>query len=501
MTHQRRIYAIFGVPPEVQAYSMARYSRSAQSMLENIRYLSQQRAEQFLNTFYFQYGHRSIADLAHLAMALENISILAAMRVVDEQLWDGQERSTRYQDFRNSGFYTPDLGEKEEQLFRRAAENLFTAYEKLAQDLLARLKDSVPCPADMETSAYERALRARALDVARYLLPLATHTSVGQVTSARVLERQIARLLSDPYPEVRSIGEDMRLACQRPAEAPLLPADSELREVRAAPTLVKYAHESFYLTESRRRLEAAARELLGGLGEPDRSRTVELAMEESPLDEAVASILYAHDPRGHSYRQIQQVVREMHPSSKREVLSLSVAHRGQHDELLRVHQTGYALKFDILIDLGSFRDLHRHRRCVQIIQPLTWEHGHDPVHEVFSAGLGPKIAQEALSDGLGEVYQGALAQAHDAAFRLPESASQARDYLLPMAYRCRALFKMDVAQAVYIAELRTAPAGHFSYRRVAWRIWQALAEFVPDLAASISPRVIDPEAPFDLLQR
>src|ERR1051325_4872297 len=87
----RRVYAVAGVPPEIQAYAMARYSRSAQGMLESVAELSAQRAEQFLNTFYFQYGHRSIADLAHLVVALENISILAAMRVVDEQLWDGQE--------------------------------------------------------------------------------------------------------------------------------------------------------------------------------------------------------------------------------------------------------------------------------------------------------------------------------------------------------------------------------------------------------------------------
>ena len=35
--------------------------------------------------------------------------MLAAITVVDEQRWDGQERSTRYQDFRRSGWYTPAL--------------------------------------------------------------------------------------------------------------------------------------------------------------------------------------------------------------------------------------------------------------------------------------------------------------------------------------------------------------------------------------------------------
>ena len=103
-----KVYAVVGVPPEIQAYAMAKYSRSAQAMLESIGELSSQRAEQFLNTFYFQYGHRSIADLAHLALGVEHVSILAAIAVVDEQFWDGQERSTRYQPFKQPGYYTPE---------------------------------------------------------------------------------------------------------------------------------------------------------------------------------------------------------------------------------------------------------------------------------------------------------------------------------------------------------------------------------------------------------
>src|SRR5207248_10435537 len=100
---------VFGVEPEVQAYAMAKYSRSALSMKESLREISEQKAEKFLNTFYFQYGHRSIADLAHIAFAIEKLSMIAAIILVDEQRWDGQERSTRYQDFRKSGYYTPDF--------------------------------------------------------------------------------------------------------------------------------------------------------------------------------------------------------------------------------------------------------------------------------------------------------------------------------------------------------------------------------------------------------
>ena len=101
------MFAVFGVEPEIQAYAMAKYSRSSLSMKESLREISTQKAEKFLNTFYFQYGHRSIADLAHIALAVERLSILAAIEVADEQRWDGQERSTRYQDFKKSGYYTP----------------------------------------------------------------------------------------------------------------------------------------------------------------------------------------------------------------------------------------------------------------------------------------------------------------------------------------------------------------------------------------------------------
>src|SRR5439155_15879258 len=129
------VFAVYGAEPEVQAYAMAKYSRSALSMKESLKEISEQKAEQFLNTFYFQYGHRSIADLAHVAFAIEKLSLLAAIAVVDEQRWDGQERSTRYQNFRKSGFYTPDFGSDQAslQLYTETAKFLFTEYEVFSE--------------------------------------------------------------------------------------------------------------------------------------------------------------------------------------------------------------------------------------------------------------------------------------------------------------------------------------------------------------------------------
>ncbi len=108
------VYAVHGADPEVLAYAMAKYSRSGLTMRESLKEISSQKAEQFLDTFYFQYGHRSIADLAHVAFAIERLSLLAAIELVDEQRWDGQERSTRYQNFKKSGWYTPEFGGDQE---------------------------------------------------------------------------------------------------------------------------------------------------------------------------------------------------------------------------------------------------------------------------------------------------------------------------------------------------------------------------------------------------
>src|SRR5205823_12947020 len=127
----RRVYSVVGVPPEIQAYALAKYSRSSQGMLETIQELSAQRAEQFLNTFYFQYGHRSIADLAHIPFAIERLSLLAAIALVDEQRWDGQERSTRYQNFRKSGWFTPELAAEQRASFTKSVGALFAAYDQI----------------------------------------------------------------------------------------------------------------------------------------------------------------------------------------------------------------------------------------------------------------------------------------------------------------------------------------------------------------------------------
>src|SRR5437588_95749 len=399
------VYAVYGVEPEIQAYAMAKYSRSALSMKESLKEISQQKAEKFLNTFYFQYGHRSIADLAHIALAIEKLSILAAIAVADEQRWDGQERSTRYQDFKKSGYYTPDFGgdDQARTLYGEAIDSLFAEYESLSEQIFHYLVSITPKPAEMKQESYDRTLRARAFDISRYLLPLATNTSLGEIVNARTLENQIAHLLSHTHKEVRHLGDLLKQAATSPAYnvnqdslrqlveqiravSPNLASKAEqelLREVRVAPTLVKYADPNAYEIETRRELKQAARELMGSEPMAPAKAIVDL-LDEEPLEVEIATtLLYEHSH--HSYRQLRQALQVSGERYRREIIDLGLRHRGKHDEMLRGFRAGQQFRFDILMDTGGFRDMHRHRRCIQVMQGFTTQHGPEMLPDMEDA--------------------------------------------------------------------------------------------------------------------
>ncbi len=54
--------------------------------------------------------------------------------------------------------------------------------------------------------------------------------------------------------------------------------------------------------------------------------------------------------------------------------------------MLRAFCAGQQFRFDILMDIGGFRDMHRHRRCIQIGQEFTTKHGYDAPEELEAAG-------------------------------------------------------------------------------------------------------------------
>ncbi len=501
---ERRIYALTDIPPETQAYALARYSRSAASLRESVAWITGQKAADFLETFYFAYGHKSIADMAHIPLALENISVLAAIEVEDEQLWDGQERSTRYQDFTKSRYLVPPELEARPELaadFTAAADQLFATYTALTKEMVAVMAEVLPRPENMEVAAYKRTLNARVLDVTRTLLPYATRTSVGQITSARVLERQLARLLASPLAELRQLATEIKEVCNQPAFSPLAvrmeaalkdmleqyPEAAAALEALAAvvapeapaPTLVKYTAPSAQPARAEAALSQVARQYLADLT-PDNSQSVRLVENDPPLIEAVTTLLYRYSNL--AYHQVQAVVRAMPERVRTEIYDLSQEARGPHDGWLREQYSGYGRIYDVLLDAKAMQDFFRHRRCVQVRQAITSAHGATAAAEWFGLGLPTSAAEMANRANLTGRYDQAMQAAATQVAKLAQVEPLAAMYLLPLGYKRRALFKMDDAQAAYIIETRSGVNGHFAYRQAAFQMWQELKRVQPEIA-------------------
>ena len=197
---------------------------------------------------------------------------------------------------------------------------------------------------------------------------------------------------------------------------------------------------------------------------------------------------------------------------RREIIDMGLRHRGKHDEMLRPFCAGQQFRFDILMDIGGFRDMHRHRRCIQVGQGSTTKHGYDTPEELVFAGEGSryeaamkrasdtaanlsKLLVERNSNLLEKDERDWLARAEKGSGALASPVQ----YMIPLAFRKRTLFKMDFAEVVYISELRTTPAGHISYRKVAYAMYEAVTRRHPALARYF--RVQDIREPVDLLKR
>lgn len=501
-TPVRSIYAVGGLalPPEANAYGLARYSRSDRPAQETFTKMVEKILEgdaamkRFFEIFYFQYGHASIADLAHVSMAVENISMIAAMDVVDEQLWDGQERSTRYQHFSPDAVYTPAKAPKQ---YKTGIEYLMGEYNKLFPELLASVQSQNPLPKDFSESVYKGATHARAFDIARYLLPLASLTSVGQITSGRTLEKMISRMYSSSYAEVRAVADDLKAACNAPTFNPFSEEirkglksikDAKLRkrlqsilQPRAPlPTLVKYTAPVKYHLDTQKDLRQAAKELLK-IKTVDSSHDVQAFHQQDPLVEAVATLFYS--VTHYSYKQIYQEVKGWSEKKLAEIYELGTRKRGSHDELMRSLDT-HSVTFDILMDVGSYRDMHRHRRTVQVPQDYTYIHGYDTHPETGKyGGLYP--------------YQVAMDNITGVLKKLDQVNHEAAVYLMPMGFKRRSLFKMGWNEVDYIGKLRTGPGRHLSYWNIALRIVEEAKKLSPIRAKHIPTKPLSMDSVYE----
>jgi thymidylate synthase ThyX len=468
----KRVLTVAPMPPEKLAYALARYSRSADSIRASVEWVRTHDSAKFLESFYFQYGHASIADLGHVTVCFEGVSELAATEIEDEQLWDGQARSSRYQDFsKSSAVVPPELSADESALYQTAAEKLLDGYRDVQQRAFVHLEEQLPRPAEMKPEAYRRNLAARAFDVARYLLPFGIPTGVGQVTSIRTLEKQIRRLKASEFQELRELAEELALACAVPPECVWQSEASE----PIAPTLARHADRDEYSGRLRADLTEWARHHLPK-SERRPAEAVDLLQPADHLADICATLLYPVTDR--PYRELYELACAWPAGRKKDLLEVALGGRSRRDELPRPFR-GAPYVFDFVMDIGAYRDLHRHRRCQQLRQQYT-------------NGLGYEIPEVLPQCGAEQIFSEALRTADETIAKLPQPAAQ---YLLPLAARSRFLFKMDFAELEYISRLRSGVKGHLSYRRVAWEMKQALEKLDPTLGSLVEatpPWIEDP---------
>jgi len=471
---RKRVFTVSPMPPEKCAYALARYSRSPDSIRQSLEWVRTHNSQSFLESYYFQYGHASIADLGHTVLCFEGMSELAASEIEDEALWDGQAKSSRYQNFAQSGFVTPsEFGEAEAAVYRAAGEKLLQAYSEVNAKVFEYLCGKLPRPEEMKPEAYKRNIAARAFDVARYLLFWGVPTNVGQVTSIRTLEKQIKRLRVSEYAEVRSLGEEIAAAC---AAEPDCVWEEHTREP-LAPTLARHAEPDEYPMRSRADLALWAKQNIRCDSECSAPvERIDLVRPANAPADVVATLLYPVTDR--PYRSLYEMALDWGSNRRAEVLDVALQSRTRRGELLRGFRSGLYC-FDMVIDIGAYRDLHRHRRCHQFRQAYSGKLGFDT----------PPAVEEA---GATAIYDSAMRSALDTLRSLPAPGAH---YLLPFGARSRFLFKMDFAEAEYISRVRSGVKGHFSYRDIAWQMKVKMEELEPELGRLIEatpPWIEDP---------
>ncbi|MBI2057797.1 MAG: FAD-dependent thymidylate synthase [Candidatus Yanofskybacteria bacterium] len=434
------VIALAGWPPEVLAYAYAMYSRSSLSIKESMKKITNEKAAGFLDTFYFKYGHKSIADNAHIPLAVENVSGIVAFELEDEQLWDGQERSTRYQNFDKPGaYFIPELVRHtpHEQEYCFIADFLLEKYRQYASACFEYLAKKYPRPENMKDADYERTLRARAFDVARYWLFNGIITSVGQITNAGTLEDQICRLMAAEYLETVRIAEQMKQAC---LSKPFCPEGKD--ELPVAPTLVKYVSPNGYKIRIKELMKRMVSEYLHNFMYPgaynNYTRHVKLAYPfRSIQHEIVAGLVY--EATNLTMRDIQSFINKMETGNMTWIINQVLDLREKHDSLPRAFA---------------------HQR-------FTVERGFDVPRLVVEMGMSDDFSKN-MKQVASKIEQ----------LRLVLLANDA-DYLIPFAFRAGTLYKMDYRQSEYMTVLRSAPQGHFSYREVAVEMDKQLKELVP----------------------
>jgi thymidylate synthase ThyX len=478
----RPVFALVNLPETIKGALFARYSRYAGTLRR--LYLDEfaadvpeggrpfegeegERAAGLYERVFMGYGDDSIAQVGGAHVACEWVSNILTKVLQRGRLAAYLEQSTRYIPYdkalpESAGggyrFYRDDqLGPE----YEAAMEELFEIYSRSLARVSEWAAERWP-RGDEPESAWERSIKAKALDLLRGLLPASTLSHVGIFASGQAYEQLLLRLMASPLPEARDFGTMIL---------------EELKKVM--PSFVARVERpdrgGEWISYLERRRDATERWVarlgLEGSDEPD-APSVELIDVEGSEDSLIAASLFESSDL--SEREILEKVRTLPPDEQGEIITDLVGDRPN-----RRHRPGRGweavrYRFEIVSDYGGFRDLQRHRMLTCEWQRLTPD-------------LGAGIPDEVREAGAGDDYQRALEISRAEYERLDAAGMRdAAPYAVCLGYRIRYLLDLNAREAMHLIELRSGREGHPTYRAVAQAMYERIASVHPAIAAAMS---------------
>jgi len=495
------VFALVNLPEVVKGALFARYSRSHKSLRRLFldEFVAEldisgdatidatvglRRAEELYDRVFFEYGDDSVAQLGGVHLACEQSSNVLTKVLEWGRLMSYLEQSTRYiaYDERIGGRYRyyrdpevlrSSLGTR----YVGDMDRIFDSYGELVPAMTDFFRELYPKQPGDSDFVHRQAIRAKAFDTLRGMLPSASLSNVGIYGTGQGYEALLLRMRSHWLPEARSYA-DMML--------------TELRKV--IPSFLKRVDLpdrgeawSRYMAATRSDTAEVAARLLG-----DDDPTVGGSLLAGGDSDAAEVTLTDFDPNG----EVAMVVGMLYPHThlSEAALTARVEAMGTEDRLAvvrayvgeranRRHKPGRALerldyRFDVLADYGAFRDLQRHRMLTIDWQPLTPRHGY-----VRPAGIDAAGHAQAFDEAMGR--SAALFDAMAGEF--PAQAT----YAVALGYRIRFSMQMNAREAMHLIELRTTPQGHAAYRRVAQEMYRLIAEEAGHHAVAEMLRFVD----------
>jgi thymidylate synthase ThyX len=475
----RPVFGLVNLPETVKGALFARYSRYPGTLrrlfLEEfadsvpevpaIEGSEGERAAALYERIFLGYGDDSVAQLGGAHIACEWTSNLLTKILQRPRLASYLEQSTRYiaYDAQLDGFgyrYYRDarLGPE----YERAMDNLFSTYTRLLEGMSAWVAEQFPRGDDESAAAHARAVRAKALDLVRGILPAASLSHMGIYASGQTYEQLVLHLLAHPLSEAQVYGQMLLEELQQ-----IIPSF-----VVRVPRPDRGGRWIEFLEERRDAAAGAAERLRLVDGEADGAPSVRLIRAHGTEAELAAALLFEATSVGEldAQRAVDALSDDERASLIRELVG---ARENRRHRPGRGFET-LTYRFEIVSDYGAFRDLQRHRLLTCQWQRLSPDLGADVPHELAAAGLGGEY-ERALDVSRGE-YERLRGEA------LVEEAP----YALALAFRIRYVLELDAREALHLIELRSGHEGHPSYRAVAHEMRRAIADVHPNVAAAMT---------------